>query len=91
MSMQKRKPYDRRRKHGHRNNESKKKNKGNRHSPRLVSSLLRETERRAMMAGGDNNSFAARITAFAGNLVTRLILPENVSDGTDVSAIITGD
>ena len=74
MSMQKRKSYDRRRKHGHRNNESKKKNKGNRHSPRLVSSLLRETERRAMMAGGDNNSFAARITAFAGNLVTRLIL-----------------
>ncbi len=27
-----------------------------------------------MMAGGDNNSVAARITVFAGNLVTRLII-----------------
>ena len=52
----------------------KHKNKSGYHNPRFVSSLLRETERRAMMASGDNNSFAARITAFASNLVTRLVL-----------------
>ena len=74
MSMQKRKAYDRRRKHSRKDHKTKKKNNRSLHNPQLVRSLLRETERRAVMASGDNNSFAARITAFASNLVTRMIL-----------------
>ena len=74
MSTQKRKAYDRRRKHSRKDHKTKKKNKHGLQNPQLVRSLLCETERRAMLASEDNNSFATRITAFASNLVTRMIL-----------------